>query len=89
MNQTLTLNDWLAGLCFGISGCAVWSGVFLLVVDADLKDFDPRPTLRRVAESPAADRLLIEVVNARHALAAWALALSLRLATPHTPGATR
>ncbi|MEJ8671924.1 hypothetical protein WKI71_36840 [Streptomyces sp. MS1.AVA.1] len=71
--HTHTSAEWAAFLSLGVSGGAIWTGLFLLVVDADLEDFDPRPALRRVVESPAADRVLIAVTNARHNLREAAL----------------
>jgi len=67
VNGTLTLDDWLAAVSLGVSGCAVWSGLFLLLVDADLADFDPRPALRRLVQSEAVYLLLREWDIACHA----------------------
>ncbi|MET8826022.1 hypothetical protein ABZX40_13195 [Streptomyces sp. NPDC004610] len=61
MTHHLTLADLASALSLGVAGTAVWSGLFLLVVDAEVTDFDPRPAVRRALDSPVADRLLIAV----------------------------
>ena len=47
MNQTHTLAEWMAMACMASSGYASFSVFYFLLVDADLKDFDPRRAVRR------------------------------------------
>jgi hypothetical protein len=68
VNGTHSLDEWLAMVCLAISGYAAFSAPYHLFVDADLKDFDPRPALRRLADSEAVYVLLREWDNARHAV---------------------
>lgn len=71
--------EWASFVSLGVGVWAAGSALVLLICDADLKDFDPRPAVRRALESPAADRLLVEVVNARHALREAAVSASALL----------
>lgn len=68
MNGTHSLADWAAMVSMATSGYASFSVFYFLLVDADAKDFDPRPALRRLADSEAVYVLLREWDNARHAV---------------------
>lgn len=46
--HTHTLDDWLAMICIAVSGYASFSAPYFVFVDADLRDFDPRPAVRRI-----------------------------------------
>lgn len=63
--HTHSLAEWLAFLCLGISGWAAGSALLYLICDADPSDFDPRPAVRRLAESGRVDWLLTLVANVR------------------------
>jgi hypothetical protein len=65
--HTHSLDEWLAMVCIAVSGYASFSAPYFLLVDADLKDFDPRPPLRRLVQSEAVYPLLREWDNACHA----------------------
>lgn len=84
--HTHTPAEWAAFLSLGLSGAAIWSGLFLLFVEADYWAWpDPRPAVRTVG-----DRVLVEVVNARLAVrdaALWLVALSMLFTA--TPGDAR
>jgi hypothetical protein len=43
-----SLADWGEAVSFAVMACAPVGGLFLLLVDADLADFDPRPAVRRL-----------------------------------------
>lgn len=58
--------EWGAAVSFAVMVCAPVGGLFLLTVDADVADFDPRPAFRRQVAAGRFDPLLIAVVNARH-----------------------
>ncbi|MDX2513904.1 hypothetical protein PV355_01815 [Streptomyces stelliscabiei] len=60
MSQTHSLAEWASVLSLGVGVHASFSVFYFLLVDASLRDFDPRPLLGR-----AADRVLVEAVNAR------------------------
>jgi hypothetical protein len=77
-------------VCLGVSAAGLVAIPALLFADAELADFDPRHALRRALESPAADRVLIELTNARYAPrdAAITVAALLMLLTV-SPEATR
>jgi hypothetical protein len=86
--MTATPTEWVEALSLALMACGTVSvPYFLLFVDADPADFDPRPTARRLLDTDAGARLLVETVRARYTLTALALALSLRLAVP--AGGTR
>ncbi|MCX4703930.1 hypothetical protein [Streptomyces sp. NBC_01373] len=48
MNHTHSLSEWAAFVSLGVSGYAALSAPYFVFVDADLKDFDPRPALARI-----------------------------------------
>lgn len=76
-------------VCLGVSAAGVVALPALLFADAHRADFDPRPAVHRAMSSPAADRVLVEVVRARYTLAARLDTVSRRL-TSHAPnGAAR
>lgn len=85
MSQTHSLAEWASVLSLGLAVHASFSVPYFLLVDASLRDFDPRTLLGR-----AGDRLLVEAVNARLALrdAAITAAALLALLTI-TPGDAR
>jgi hypothetical protein len=73
------LNEWAAAISFGIAGYGVLSVPYFLLVESEsVRDFDPRPALRRAIksthhfdprraiESGRCDPALIAVTNARH-----------------------
>lgn len=99
---THTPADWAAFLLLGTGVYAAGAAVVLLIADADLADFDPRPVVRRVVESGRVDPLLIAVpavkADARAAVqavkatpreAALWLAALLMLLSLTAPEATR
>lgn len=59
--HTHTLADWASMVCMAASGYGSFSVFYLLLVDATLADFDPRPAVRRIVESGRLDPLLIAV----------------------------
>lgn len=59
--------DWAEAVSVALMLSGTAGGLFLLTVDADPADFDPRPAIRRAIESGRYDPALIAVVNARHA----------------------
>lgn len=67
MNQTHSLDEWLAMICLAVSGYASFSAPYFLFVDAALADFDPRPAVRRLVDSEAVYVLLREWDIACHA----------------------
>ena len=84
-------SEWAAFLSLGVSVWASLAAAIWLTADAKATDFDPRPTLRRALQSPAADRVLVEIVNARLTLrdaAVWLAALLMLLA-PSAPESAR
>jgi ABC-type phosphate/phosphonate transport system substrate-binding protein len=100
--HTHTLTEWAAFLSLGVSGYAAFSAPYFLLVDAELRDFDPRPAVRRAIESGRYDALLIAVANAKHDARATAervrraplhaaitAAALLALLIPASPEATR
>lgn len=58
--------DWAAFLSLGTAIPAAALAPWLLLLDADLADFDPRPALDRLARSGRIDPLLLAVANAKH-----------------------
>ncbi|MEU9333197.1 hypothetical protein AB0D49_08525 [Streptomyces sp. NPDC048290] len=72
--HTHTPAEWTGFLLLGAAGSAVWSGLFLLVVDAEVTDFDPRPAVRRaiaVVGPPVRRAVAVthqEAVHAGHAV---------------------
>lgn len=91
MSQTHSLAEWASVLSLGIGVHAGFSVPYFLLVDASLRDFDPRPLLARALESGRLDPLLILVgpvkYDARHALADRLASSASRLTAPK--GATR
>ena len=73
--------DWAEALSLGVSAIAVIALV-LAFADADASYFDPR----RLLDTDAGARLLVELVNVRYFLTGLALAAAIRLAVPN--GAT-
>lgn len=49
--HTHTVSEWLSMLSLATSGYASFSVFYFLLVDADARDFDPRPAVRRALES--------------------------------------
>lgn len=87
--MTHSLAEWAAFLSLGVGGYAAFSAPFFLLVDADLVDFDPRPAVRRAAESvrgaAESGRLVpawLAAVDAGHT-ASWVAASALH---PFRPG---
>jgi hypothetical protein len=74
--HTHTPAEWAQMVSLAVSGYAAFSVPYFVLVDADLKDFDPRPAVSRVVESGRLDLLLIAVTNAR--LTAQAAAVRAR-----------
>ncbi|MEU0671308.1 hypothetical protein ABZ330_00150 [Streptomyces sp. NPDC006172] len=66
MYDTHTPAEWAQMGSLAVSVYAACSAPYFLLVDASLGDFDPRPAVRRVAESGRVDWLLITVPNAKH-----------------------
>lgn len=73
--MTHSLADWVAVVSFAAGVHASYCVPYFLTVDADLADFDPRPTVARAVhrirlavESGDWDAQLIAVTNARHAV---------------------
>ena len=66
MYATHSLAEWAAFLSLGISVHGALSVPYFLTVDADLADFNPRPTVSRVLESGRLDLLLIAVADAKY-----------------------
>jgi hypothetical protein len=68
MTHTHTLADWLAMICVAASGYGALSAVYFLLVDADARDFDPRPAVRRALETDRLRPAWQAAVNAGHDL---------------------
>jgi hypothetical protein len=85
--MTTTPTEWVEAVSIALMLCGTVAVPFFLLVDADPSDFDPRPVVRRLLDTDAGARLLVEIVRARYTLTALALAQSLRLAVP--AGGTR
>jgi hypothetical protein len=86
VNHTHSLAEWFAFLLLGVGVHGSYSVPYFLFVDANLADFDPRPLALR-----AADRLLVEIVNAKATArdAALSAAALLMLLTAPQKGALR
>ncbi|MGW4043037.1 hypothetical protein [Streptomyces sp. NPDC004721] len=81
-----TPTEWAAAFCLSTTITAAALGLWLFLLDADPCDFDPR----RLLETDAGARLLVEVVNARYAARDFALTLAaLYTLLTVTPEATR
>jgi hypothetical protein len=76
MAHTHTLSEWAAFLSLAVGVHGTYSVPWFLFVEADLKDFDPRPAVRRAIEAGQYDAALIAVTNAR--LTAQAAAVRAR-----------
>jgi hypothetical protein len=76
VNHTHTPAEWAQMVSLATSAYAGCSVFYFLLVDADLKDFDPRPAVRRAIEAGQYDTALIAVTNAR--LTAQAAAVRAR-----------
>jgi hypothetical protein len=74
--HTHSLSEWAQMACLAVSGYASLSVPYFVLVDADLKDFDPRPAVSRAIEAGHYDTALIAVTNAR--LTAQAAAVRAR-----------
>ena len=66
MSQTHSLAEWASVLSLGIGVHASFSVPYFLLVDAALRDFDPRPAMRRSLESGRFDSALVTVANAKY-----------------------
>jgi hypothetical protein len=77
MYHAHTLAEWAAMVCLATSGYGVLSVPYFLLVDADLKDFDPRPLLHRAHQVAvyAAGGLNRATAAVRHDLAPHAIAV--------------
>ncbi|MFJ8345119.1 hypothetical protein ACIQ9J_01830 [Streptomyces sp. NPDC094153] len=56
--------EWAAAACLGTSITAAAVGLWLFLIDAEVADFDPR----RLLDTDAGARLLIEIVRAKAAV---------------------
>jgi hypothetical protein len=83
--MTHTPAEWAAAVSLGVGAWASCASLLYLLHDAELTDFDPRPLLAAVR-----DRLLVEIVRARHAMRDAALtAAALLLILTVQPEASR
>lgn len=65
MYDTNTPAEWAAMFSAASSVFAACSIPYFLLVDADLKDFDPRPLVRRALVTDTGARLVVAVFNAK------------------------
>ncbi|WP_329215085.1 hypothetical protein OG352_05970 [Streptomyces sp. NBC_01485] len=63
--HTTTASEWAQMTSLAVALYASVSVPYFLLVDADLKDFDPRPAVRCVLVSAAADWLLATTPGTR------------------------
>jgi len=88
MYDTHTLAEWAAFLSLGLSMASATATPYFLLVDADHFAW---PNVRPLLESRTADRLLVELVNAKATArdAALSAAALLMLLTAPKKGALR
>ncbi|MFB7461221.1 hypothetical protein [Streptomyces sp. NPDC056188] len=67
--------EWAAAACLGTSITAAAVGLWLFLLDADLADFDPR----RLLDTDAGARLLVETVRAKATVREAALTVAALL----------
>ncbi|WP_037616323.1 hypothetical protein [Streptomyces aureus] len=83
MAPTHSPADWAAAVSLGVSAWASCAALLYLLHDAELRDFDPRPLF-----ATARDRLLVEIVRARHTLQDTALIAAVLFTLAAGNGAT-
>lgn len=65
MYDTNTPAEWAAMASAATSAYAACSIPYFLLVDAELRDFDPRPLVRRALVTDTGARLVVAVFNAK------------------------
>ncbi|WP_060887614.1 hypothetical protein [Streptomyces caniscabiei] len=73
MSHTHSLAEWASVLSGSVGVYGVFSAVWFLLVDARRSDFDPRPAVRRSAESGRLFPVWLTAIDAGHT-ASWVAA---------------